>query len=157
MKKNIFLYILISVISLLGCVWLVYIKVWTFAIIIALGFVTALIYSVVLIKKIKHEKEMDAKHSDEFKRVSLAGKSGYEYAYTEYTKDSFEKIYDWERNELEDIIWNNYLSGRLLPYLEKYDGKRRLQEDLVSPRTPEGWKKEISSALDMASEDDNSV
>ena len=35
-----------------------------------------------------------------------------------------------------------------LPYLKKYDGAGKLREDLLSPDTPEGWKKEISFALD---------
>ena len=159
MKKNIMLYIFVTIFLAICCVLGVFMKVWTLVVISAFGSAFSLINIISVIKKEKHEKEMDAKHSDEFKRIRRAGQSGYEYAYTEYRKDSFEKIYDWERSELEDIIWNYYLNGiikfaYLLPYLDKYDGKSRLQEDLASPNTPEGWKKEISFALDLAARED---
>ena len=159
MKKNIMLYIFVTIFLAICCVLGVFMKVWTLVVISAFGSAFSLINIISVIKKEKHEKEMDAKHSDEFIRIRRAGQSGYEYAYTEYRKDSFEKIYDWERSELEDIIWNYYLSGiikiaYLLPYLDKYDGKSRLQEDLASPNTPEGWKKEISFALDLAARED---
>ena len=159
MKKNIMLYIFVTIFLAICFVLGVFMKVWTLVVISAFGSAFSLINIISVIKKEKHEKEMDAKHSDEFKRIRRAGQSGYEYAYTEYRKDSFEKIYDWERSELEDIIWNYYLSGiikfaHLLPYLDKYDGKSRLQEDLASPNTPEGWKKDISFALDLAARED---
>ena len=159
MKKKLFLFIYVTIFLIFSCVLGIFMKVWPLVAIPAFGSAFSLINIISVIKKEKHEKEMDAKHSDEFIRIRRAGQSGYEYAYTEYRKDSFEKIYDWERSELEDIIWNYYLNGiikfaYLLPYLDKYDGKSRLQEDLASPNTPEGWKKEISFALDLAARED---
>lgn len=159
MKKNHLLYIYGTIFLAFCCVFGFFTKAWPLVAISSFGFAFFLITSISMKIKEKQEKEMDAKHSDEFKRIRRAGQSGYEYAYTEYGKDSFEKIYDWERSELEDIIWNYYLRGiikfaKLLPYLDKYDGKSRLQEDLASPNTPEGWKKEITLALDLASVED---
>jgi len=90
-------------------------------------------------------------------RIKRAGDNGYEYAYTEYRKDSFDKIHDWERSEFEDLIWTKYQKGiiklaYLLPYLKKYDGMSRLQVDLASPSTPDGHKSIIAHALDRASD-----
>ena len=104
-------------------------------------------------KEIRKNKKWEAVHSEEFKRFYRAVGNSYEYAYTEFYPESFDKIYEWERDELEDFIWNRYLRGtikfaRILPYLKKYDGAGKLREDLLSPDTPEGWKKEISFALD---------
>ena len=76
-------------------------------------------------------------------------------SYTEYRKDSFDKIHDWERSEFEDLIWTKYQNriiklAYLLPYLKKYDGMSRLQVDLASPSTPDGHKSIIADALDQA-------
>jgi len=101
---------------------------------------------------------MGKKHSEEFERIKRAGENGYEYAFTEYYKESFDKIFDWERDEFEDLIWKKYNEGiikfaNLLPYLKKYDGISKLQEDLASPGTPSGWKTIIISVLNSSAKD----
>ena len=160
MKPEKFLPVSVTIISIPGFIFFIHLKEWVLAAICVPAFVLGLGTAISGYKKEKHEKEMDEKHSEEFKRVRRGMHSGYEYAYSEYRKDSFEKIYEWERSELEDMIWNDYLKGNikfagLLPYLEKYDGMSKLKEDLVSPDTPEGWKKEISFVLDLADKEKN--
>ena len=163
MKHNVLkeykaVYIVAAVLSLPVCACAVYMKIWVLAVISAVCFVSVLAGLILTAVKDKREKEADSKHSEEFKRIKRAGDNGYEYAYTEYYKESFDKIYDWERSEFEDMIWTKYQKGTiklayLLPYLKKYDGMRRLKDDLAAPSTPEGHKDIISTALEWAAKD----
>ena len=137
-----------------GCAIFGWIRFWPLVVLNALGIVWN---TVLLIIKCR-ENKMDKKHSEEFMRVKRAGDNSYEYAYTEYHKSSFDKIYDWERDEFEDLIWKKYNDGiikfaDLLPYLKNYDGISKLQSDLASPSTPDGWKSMISYALDQAAKE----
>ncbi len=157
MKEHKAVYVIAAIISLPVCAYAVYMKIWILAAISALAFLSIAPGLVISVIKDKREKETDSKHSEEFKRIRSAGDNGYEYAFTEYYKDSFDKIYDWERSEFEDIIWTKYQKGiiklaYLLPYLKKYDGISKLQTDLAAQSTPEGWKSIISEALDRASD-----
>ena len=158
MKKPLSLYIYVALFLAVSGILFVYVEAWTQAVSCALGAACILAIINFARKKEQREKEMDEKHSEEFKRIRRARNSGYEYAYTEYEKSSFDRIYDWERSEFEDIIWREYQSGiikfaELLPYLEKYDGMSRLREDLESPNTPETWKEMIALALARATAD----
>lgn len=155
MKEYKALYAIVAIVSLPVCVYAIYTKVWLLAVVSALAFVSILAGLILTGIKDRREKATDSKHSDEFKRIKRAGDNGYEYAYTEYRKDSFDKIHDWERSEFEDLIWTKYQKGiiklaYLLPYLKKYDGMSRLQVDLASPSTPDGHKSIIADALDQA-------
>ncbi|MBD5533934.1 MAG: hypothetical protein HDQ98_17380 [Lachnospiraceae bacterium] len=53
-----------------------------------------------------------------------------------------EEIYEWERDEVEDIIWKVFREGRdgdlaiFLPKLKKYDGIGALKEALAKCRIP---------------------
>lgn len=157
MKEHKAVYVIAAIISLPVCAYAVYMKIWILAAISALAFLSITAGLIISVKNDKREKETDSKHSEEFKRIRSAGDNGYEYAFTEYYKDSFDKIYDWERSEFEDIIWTKYQKGiiklaYLLPYLKKYDGISKLQSDLAAPSTPEGWKSIISEALGRASD-----
>ena len=50
-----------------------------------------------------------------------------------------EEIYDWERDEVEDIIWDSFINKNevelvpLLPKLEKYDGIKALKVKSAAP------------------------
>ena len=163
MEHNVFkehktVYIVAAVLSLPVCACAVYMKTWPLAIISAVSFVSITVGLILTGIKDRREKAMDSKHSEEFKRIKRAGDNGYEYAYTEYRKDSFDKIHEWEKSEFEDLIWTKYQKGiiklaYLLPYLKKYDGVGRLQEDLASPSTPDGHKSIISDALEQSAGD----
>ncbi len=163
MKHNVFreykaVYIVAAVLSLPVCVCAVYMKTWPLAVISAVSFVSITVGLILTGIKDRREKVADSKHSEEFKRIKRAGDNGYEYAYTEYYKDSFDKIYDWEKSEFEDLIWTKYQKGiiklaYLLPYLKKYDGMSRLKDDLAAPSTPEGHKDIISTALEWTAKD----
>jgi hypothetical protein len=147
--------VLVDIISLPACAFAVYMKTWPLAVISGVSFVSITVGLILTGIKDRREKVADSKHSDEFKRIKRAGDDSYEYAYTEYYKDSFDKIYDWERSEFEDLIWTKYQNriiklAYLLPYLKKYDGMSRLQVDLASPSTPDGHKSIIADALDQA-------
>lgn len=160
MEHNVFkehktVYIVAAALSLLVCACAVNMKTWPLAVISGVSFVSITVGLILTGIKDRREKVADSKHSEEFKRIKRAGDNGYEYAYTEYRKDSFDKIHDWERSEFEDLIWTKYQNriiklAYLLPYLKKYDGMSRLQVDLASPSTPDGHKSIIADALDQA-------
>lgn len=154
-KKHKTVYIVAAVLPLPVCACAVYMKTWLLAVISGVSFVSITVGLILTGIKDRREKVADSKHSEEFKRIKRAGDNGYEYAYTEYRKDSFDKIHDWERSEFEDLIWTKYQNriiklAYLLPYLKKYDGMSRLQVDLASPSTPDGHKSIIADALDQA-------
>ena len=155
MKEYKALYVIVAIVSLPVCAYAIYMQVWQLAFVSAVAFVSILAGLILTGVRDRREKADDSKHSEEFKRIKRAGDNGYEYAYTEYRKDSFDKIHDWERSEFEDLIWTKYQNriiklAYLLPYLKKYDGMSRLQVDLASPSTPDGHKSIIADALDQA-------
>ena len=51
-----------------------------------------------------------------------------------YYPNTLEEIYDWEREEVEDIIWDAFFNkkeielAQFLPKLEKYDGIKALKK-----------------------------
>lgn len=53
-----------------------------------------------------------------------------------------EEIFDWERDEVEDIIWNTFYKNSdteldlFLPKLQKYDGIKALKEELLKCNIP---------------------
>ena len=146
------------VLCVAGCAFNVWLKLWPYAAMFAFFFVPWLFFSISSIRKEKYEKQMDKQHSEEFNRLKSDLKNGYAYAYTEFEKDRFDGIYDWERSEFEDLIWNSYLKGSsklapMLPYLKKYDGIGKLKEELASPEVPDAWKEEISVLLDQVEND----
>lgn len=50
-----------------------------------------------------------------------------------YNPNTLEKIYDWEREEVEDTIWNNFVNKNdsdlaiFMPKLKKYNGMKALE------------------------------
>ena len=158
LKEHKTAYVIVDILSLPACTFAVYMKTWPLAVISAVSFVSITVGLILTGIKDRREKVADSKHSEEFKRIKRAGDNSYEYAYTEYYKKSFDKIHDWEKSEFEDLIWTKYQKGiiklaYLLPYLKKYDGVGRLQEDLASPSTPDGHKSIISDALEQSAGD----
>lgn len=55
-----------------------------------------------------------------------------------YNNRVLEEVYDWERNEVEELIWNKFQQDKdlmlieILPKLKKYDGIKMLKETLFS-------------------------
>ena len=144
------------------CAYFTWLKMWAFVAMFAFSVLPCLFFLISAIRKEKYEKQMDKQHSEEFKRLLSDLKNGYAYSYTEFGKERFDRIYDWEKSEFEDIIWNNYLKGSsklapMLPYLKKYDGIGKLKEDLASPDTPETWKKEIALVLENVGKEFNEI
>ena len=157
-KEHKAVYVLMTLFLVLGCAISIYLKAWLLVALLSVAFVSGVAGLISTAIKDRREKETDLKHSEEFKRIRSAGENGYEYSFTEYYKDSFDKIYDRERSEFEDIIWTKYQNGiikfaYLLPYLNKYDGMSKLHTDLDAPSTPEGWESIISEALERATSD----
>lgn len=64
-----------------------------------------------------------------------------------------EEIYDWEREEVEDIIWDAFNNkkeielAQFLPKLEKYDGIRALKESPYLLQIPSEASVEIGKIL----------
>lgn len=64
-----------------------------------------------------------------------------------------EEIYDWEREKVEDIIWDAFCNkkeielAQFLPKLEKYDGIKALKECTYLLQIPSGASVEIAKIL----------
>lgn len=64
-----------------------------------------------------------------------------------------EEIYDWEREEVEDIIWDAFCNkkeielAQFFPKLEKYDGIKALKECIYLLQIPSGASVEIAKIL----------
>ena len=76
------------------------------------------------------EKEHSYAYNDLVKMVKAVG---YEKK-DEYSNKTMEEIYDWERDEVEDIIWEKFQRDKdsmlsdLLVKLKKYDGLKTLEK-----------------------------
>lgn len=72
-----------------------------------------------------------------------------------------EEIYDWERDEVEDIIWDAFFNKKevdlalFLPKLKKYDGIKALKESPYLFQIPSGASVEIAKVLYEAIEDED--
>ena len=72
---------------------------------------------------------------------------------------TLENIYDWERDEVEDIIWKNFVDrnetglAQFLPKLKKYNGIEALKTKLNSCTVPSGNSVDIAETLYNATEE----
>lgn len=72
-----------------------------------------------------------------------------------------EEIYDWEREEVEDIIWDGFSNknevelAQFLPKLEKYDGIKALKESPYLFQIPSEASAEIGKILYEVTGDEN--
>lgn len=70
-----------------------------------------------------------------------------------YYPGIMEGIYDWERDEVEDIIWNAFINkkevglAQFLPKLRKYDGIKALKESPYLLQIPSDASAEIAKVL----------
>ena len=70
-----------------------------------------------------------------------------------YYPGVMEEIYDWEREEVEDIIWDAFFNkkeielAQFLPKLEKYDGIKALKESPYLLQVPSEASVEIGKIL----------
>ncbi len=70
-----------------------------------------------------------------------------------YYSRVMEEIYDWEREEVEDIIWDAFCNrneielAQFLPKLEKYDGIKALKESPYLLQIPSEASVEIGKIL----------
>jgi len=71
-----------------------------------------------------------------------------------------EEIYAWERDEVEDIIWDAFINkkevqlAQFLPKLEKYDGIKALKESPYLLHIPSDASAEIGRILYEATDDE---
>lgn len=78
-----------------------------------------------------------------------------------YYPQIMEEIYDWERDEVEDIIWDSFINKNevelvpLLPKLEKYDGIKALKECPYLFQIPSEVSAEIGKVLYEVTDDEN--
>lgn len=92
-------------------------------------------------------------NSDAYKRlvkqINAVGREKLEG----YYPNTLEEIYDWERREVESIIWNTFNEKKdtelayFLPKLKNYDGISALREMLLKCNIPSGNSVNISKAL----------
>lgn len=72
-----------------------------------------------------------------------------------------EEIYDWERDEVEDIIWDAFINkkeidlAQFLPKLQKYNGIKALKESLYLFQIPSDASVRIGKALYDATGDED--
>lgn len=77
-----------------------------------------------------------------------------------YYSQIMEEIYDWERDEVEDIIWDAFINKKevelapLLPKLEKYDGIKALKESPYLFQIPSDASSEIGKVLYECTDDE---
>lgn len=70
-----------------------------------------------------------------------------------YYPKIMEEIFDWERDEVEEIIWNTFYKNSdtdlacFLPKLQKYDGIKALKEALLKCSVPSGDSLNIAKEL----------
>ncbi len=70
-----------------------------------------------------------------------------------YYPQIMEEIYDWERDEVEDIIWDAFMNkgevelASFLPKLKKYDGIKALKESRYLFQIPSETSVEIGKVL----------
>ncbi len=81
-------------------------------------------------------------------------------------KDGFyprilDEIYDWERDEVEDIIWDAFINkkevdlAQFMPKLQKYDGLKALKESPYLHRIPSSASVIIGKVLYEAMNDED--
>ena len=70
-----------------------------------------------------------------------------------YNPSTLEKIYDWEREEIEDTIWNYFVNKNdsdlaiFMPKLKKYNGIKALKESTYLLQVPSEASVEIGKIL----------
>lgn len=86
-------------------------------------------------------KQKESNHSEAFEvLLKTMNSKGMDRAYSDYDPNMFDKIYEWERDEAEDIIWNGFNNDiRLSVYfskLTKYDGIEALIKKMSEAKVP---------------------
>ena len=95
------------------------------------------------------EREHSFAYIDLIKTVKATGREKLDGYYSK----TMEEIYDWERDEVEDIIWEKFQRDRdsmlsdFLPKLKKYDGITALEETSTKVTVPSYASIDISKAL----------
>lgn len=78
-----------------------------------------------------------------------------------YYPHILEEIYDWERGEVEDIIWDAFINknevglAQFLPKLKKYDGIKALKENPYLNKLPCEASVEIAKILYETTNDED--
>ena len=90
------------------------------------------------------------------KQINATGiekKDGYYYKI-------MEEIYEWERDKVEDIVWDAFKNkndigvAQFLPKLRKYDGIKALKESLFLNQIPSESSVELGKVLYEATDDE---
>ena len=88
-------------------------------------------------------------YNDLIKMIKATGREKMDGYYSK----TMEEIYDWERDEVEDIIWEKFQKDRdsmlsdFLPKLKKYDGITALEKISTKVTVPSYASIDISKAL----------
>lgn len=99
--------------------------------------------------------QQNLQHSQAFENMlKTLNATGAERAYGGYDAGLLDKIYDWERDEAEDIIWygleNDIRLAMYFPKLTKYDGtdalKKRLPECIIPSQASADLARELYEA-----------
>ena len=126
-KKYYIFAILLGVALVAFFIW---IKNWARSAVFAVMTLSAVVLLVRLILKEKKE----AAHSEAYKEIKRIVNDGYRRAYQSFNPSLLDGIQDWEREEIEDYIWDCFNNQKcwdmapLLPKLTKYDGIAALKK-----------------------------
>ena len=130
-KKYYIFAILLGVALVAFFIW---IKNWALSAVFAVMTLSAVVLLVRLILKEKKE----AAHSEAYKEIKRIVNDGYRRTYQSFYPSLLDGIQDWEREEIEDYIWDCFHNkgfsdmAPLLPKLTKYDGIAALKKSYAS-------------------------
>jgi len=148
-------YIIATIVSAIGCACFFMLGYKGLSLLCVVMFIT----NVALCIKIYVNEKKEELHSPAYKHLKTIEKSGYARTYEGYTPNQLDGIYDWERDDIENYIWESFTSrgfwdmAPLLPQLTKYDGIAGLKEK-CSTIENQDQKKTIASVLYAATGDE---
>ncbi|MCR4656357.1 MAG: hypothetical protein K5770_09040 [Lachnospiraceae bacterium] len=127
-------YIITAIVSVMGVAFFYMIGYKRLSILCAVMFIT----NVTLCVRVFLKEKKEELHSPAYQHLKNIENSGYARTYEGYTPNQLEGIYDWERDDIEDYIWESFHNREfldmapLLPQLKKYDGIAGLKEKYSS-------------------------
>jgi len=99
-------YIIATIVSAIGCACFSMLGYKGLSLLCFVMFIT----NVALCIKIYENEKKEELHSPAYKHLKTIEKSGYARTYEGYTPNQFDGIYDWERDDIENYIWESFNS-----------------------------------------------
>ena len=145
-----------AIVALIASIFFFLIKRPVLGAIAGAGFIFCVIMFICEIVRQNSIKKNDDAHSQAFKELKHISESGYERTFRGFYPGLLDGLYEWERDEIEDYIWNSFNyhgygdMAPLLPELRKYDGISGLRNKLSSVEKDSPEYKTIEHVLSGA-------